>query len=392
MENLCTLCTKKFESRDALDEHRKMRLNLKCNRCNRQFVNNCALEGHLTKSHTALQIRAPDGPQVSNTGNTLGAGKDANPSSSVQHDAKASNNGAGNAEVTAPSDENQKPNTSGKGREVFDYWSLQPENPNAALSTVDLEKRERLRRIACPVCDKPEDTLTTLRLHQVMNRHAFCDKCKSFFTDNISWQEHYRTVHAFICKECVKHYSSYHRLRQHQVETGHCYCKECKAFFDDRGDLERHSDKVHVYPCSVCPALFRGSEELLRHQCSLGHNFPCMPCGKKYGSFYELNKHQEEMHFPCKCIQCAFGFDTPHKLFDHEKPAKNLYCISCAKRFATVEVMDAHNNMIHKSVTCEYCGRHFISERAVGVHREGFPDCATRDCMERGSSKVYGRG
>lgn len=232
----------------------------------------------------------------------------------------------------------------------------------------------------CDICGRQMSNIYTLKKHKTLFHSSpgaiFCSVCGKLFSVADERDEHQlqcelrrkmgtlKLTGKFECDYCHRVIKRKSELRRHMVMKhapgGHSLkCKSCKTIFLQESSLQSHKCKGRntsykdLVPCECCGKIVsRGA--LKTHQIAF-HSPPgtifCRTCFKIFPSDAELLAHRPrckkvKFQSPRECKSCgkvmsSAGTLSRHKITQHSAPG-TIFCKHCAKRFKTVEELNAH--------------------------------------------------
>ena len=251
----------------------------------------------------------------------------------------------------------------------------------------------------------------------------YCDLCPRqrrmpFSVGDSNLELHKMTIHGekdpndptkIICAICkvpqLKHRLNKHIKRNHFKLRPH-QCDRCPKTFFQKTELNDHLEKVHVksktYKCKLCDLTFNTEPKYNYHKSNF-HNtstYICDACGKSFPTQLRLNSHipiHNEKTFICDL--CGFDCKTEEQLLRHKSQhlEKTFKCSvdGCDKVFNNHTNMMKHRNNYHKvkekKFVCKTCCKKFGTEKALTKHHRvqhlGIRDLKCDQCDWTGSYK-----
>ncbi|KAG1660859.1 Zinc finger protein 425 [Nymphon striatum] len=239
----------------------------------------------------------------------------------------------------------------------------------------------RKESIACPVCNKMFQYLSTMK-HHYKHKHTkseriSCNICNRSFVWSNDLTKHMNLVHRipkeFQCCICEKFYHSSGKIVQHH-NLVHPH---------EELSYRRRSRKTEVTSCPVCNKVFLHRSSMRNHylhkHCEK-KEICCEICNMKFGWKNELYRHMDNVHNIPKDFQCSIcGRFYPFirksfayvilSLHKHcEK--KEICCEICNMKFGWKNELYRHMDNVHnipKDFQCSICGRFYHSYGKVYI-------------------------
>ncbi|XP_004933145.1 zinc finger protein 266 isoform X1 [Bombyx mori] len=164
--------------------------------------------------------------------------------------------------------------------------------------------KRRKAALRCQVCEKPLDK--EFNQNNPVQRPSvttLCRICGETFSDNASYVEHNRFVHAkmkpYQCPICAKRFTQQGGLQQHmRMHSGirPFACTYCPKAFTQKAGLDQHlrtHTKIKPFRCVICGKCFSQSVHLRQHMRTHTNiqPFECVYCGKRFKQTSHLNFH-----------------------------------------------------------------------------------------------------
>lgn len=202
-------------------------------------------------------------------------------------------------------------------------------------------------------------------------------------------------------------------------------CALCNLEFATRAELTEHRNlhlKVKIYSCVICRSMFSSAGALESHMKDHGIEDPneqnansscveygtveedsrdsksinasatsdpgsnkneCHVCGKVFSNYANLRRHIRNIHKSGKshvsCSECSRTFKSKeirdrHMITEHKANKTMLQCPQCPKSFVfqanlNLHFQTAHGERSHGGHKCDICGKVFIEEASLKIHR-----------------------
>ncbi|XP_076283499.1 uncharacterized protein LOC143210486 isoform X2 [Lasioglossum baleicum] len=202
-------------------------------------------------------------------------------------------------------------------------------------------------------------------------------------------------------------------------------CALCNLEFSTRAELTEHRNlhlKVKIYSCVICRSMFSSAGALEIHMKDHGIEDPnernansscveygtmnnssedckpvnmsatsdpgtekneCRECGKVFSNYANVRRHIRNVHktnkYRVSCNQCSRKFKTKealgrHIASEHKVTKAVRQCPVCPKTFVFQANLDLHYQTAHKNVKiggykCDICGKAFMEETSLKIHR-----------------------
>ncbi|KAJ4177756.1 hypothetical protein NW767_015039, partial [Fusarium falciforme] len=103
----------------------------------------------------------------------------------------------------------------------------------------------------------------------------------------------------------------------------------------------------------------------------------CDKCQKAFNTSSDLATHKRNVHDKIRdhvCLKCSMAFSSKYDLNRHKKnihdKIRNFVCADCGKRFVDQGSLNQHRGHMHGAgCTCEVCGEHMPSKKALAEHK-----------------------
>lgn len=202
----------------------------------------------------------------------------------------------------------------------------------------------------------------------------------------------------YLCKRKIKRLSDLrrHMRGKHDPNADKFTCKYCKKIFMMETSLQSHlcrgitkgTPHERSFECYLCKSKMKLLASLQRHMRGKHHpdadKFKCTLCSKSFMVESSLQSHQCRRitkNSP-KLVPCDFcgkimnkGSLYYHRIKRHS-PAGTIICRFCPKRFATIELLKAHepqcSSRSRVQHTCERCGKILSCRRTYLRHNISF--------------------
>lgn len=170
--------------------------------------------------------------------------------------------------------------------------------------------RKNLPRYKCKICDEAFTSRNALQSHKLVHadRMIPCEQCDALFSNRTSLYLHRRRVHEgrrdFVCLVCNKQFALKTQLEVHErVHTGErpFACSECGATFKAQSQVIVHK-KTHTderpFECEVCGKRLRLGYNLKLHMRTHTGEKPyaCRVCGRAFSQSGDCKKHMRVHH------------------------------------------------------------------------------------------------
>ena len=267
------------------------------------------------------------------------------------------------------------------------------ENENSA-SIITMEKSTKTKvssmknkeyRRKCTVCGNNFPSLKDLKKHMATdhkNNKLQCQLCFKYYKDRDGLRFHLKYKHnekyekTKICEQCPKTTFTCRRSDvAHSVHVG---------LYHPKLDSKDGTGKLMCQICDDSNEENFTPTELESHIRFIHYSekYPtCEFCASKFVTPKELHKHQEVAHKEIKCDICGKEFKnkkgwyntlTAHKKYEHGIGKLDLDCSVCKKSFKEKHHLTKHLTEVHgpKHFTCEQCGKSFATDLMLNVHKQ----------------------
>ena len=436
---ICNICSKGFNTKQALATHVSKSHRDACNVCFEQFESKQDLEGHMVKAHSISDFQETRRCvicDISYERKGLGRQK-------LREHMKSEHNigfkcqtcqmkfpsklklKQHKKEHKAAKPDNTETNLCSlcgkefKNKQTFQHHvskrsCKQWHSKKCLICNITFESRSlMLEHIAakhqyivlynCPECNSRFMTKKGLKTHTPCNTENVCPICGKIFTTPTSLRTHIAYIHEgkikprkFKCTLCEKAYRRSVDLQNHMSvhERKILQCLDCTEEFNSKKRLERHiaqkHDRSKLFKCSHCDSAFVQEKHLLDHIAFVHEkkiSNLCSLCGKNFRTQGELKKHIKYDHElegqkTHECEECEKTFKNKNVLRSHVKithEGKRVKCPVCEKPFVTKRTMETHFEAVHekkKPHVCDICNERFAQKSHLVTHRKGKHKCA----------------
>ena len=273
-------------------------------------------------------------------------------------------------------------------RDNCSEWSNDDKDSENSASILTIENtkkskassiRNKVYRRKCTICSNDFPNLKDLKKHLATdheNKELQCHFCCKYYTKR-GLRIHLKSVHnegnktTIKCEQCPK--STFRRS-----DVGHSIHVN---LIHPKLDSKDSSGKLL---CQIC----ENSNESytptgLERHIKLSHFSEryqtCEFCALKFVTPMELQKHQEVAHRKITCDICGKEFENKqgwhnilsgHKKHEHGVGKIDLNCTVCKKSFKQKHHLTKHLTEVHgpKNHTCEQCGKSFATDMKLNEH------------------------
>ncbi|KAI6045258.1 hypothetical protein EDC04DRAFT_3137208 [Pisolithus marmoratus] len=204
----------------------------------------------------------------------------------------------------------------------------------------------------CHICRESYSTQSTLTDH-ISVAHS-CPVCsEGVYVDPKSLEEHLEEHHApYRCALCGTRYTEEGLLFQHYKESPddvHPVCMRCDLGFENDNAYNIHVAEVHrPTPCEACEGLLIDEDDLPLHYLTSRKHPTCGTCQIGFKDTFSYSEHGALQHPESHCYLCQWQLDSGDALQSHIRHfANHPKCVSCDLRFADVETYQRHLFTIH---------------------------------------------
>ncbi|XP_063630787.1 zinc finger protein 761-like [Cydia splendana] len=188
----------------------------------------------------------------------------------------------------------------------------------------------------------------------------------------------------YKCESCIHGFSVQphlegHMERKHTETSGSVPCAICKVFTPVallEKHIKRHYRRVD---CGVCGARYNTQNAAEAHYGKMHETSPihkCEECGHTSNSLRNLRRHRQKHEGKVSCEHCGKQFVSNMGLKDHvqnfHKPSNRTHtCPKCSKVFRASGSFLAHLRTAHGAdggAYCRPCDAHFSTKRSLKIH------------------------
>ncbi|CAK1594869.1 unnamed protein product [Parnassius mnemosyne] len=214
------------------------------------------------------------------------------------------------------------------------------------LTQQNLNQHEKthsgVKDFVCNVCNKAFGTQHNLEVHGVVhsgNRPFVCGVCGKAFARRAEVRDHMR-IHTgerpFACDVCGARFTQRSNLHSHRrathLDDRRHRCQLCPKRFKRRRLLDYHVKASHTgerpLQCEVCQATFVYPEHFKKHMRIHSGEKPylCEVCGKSFNSRDNRNTHRfvHSSKKPYECVVCGAGYMRKQLLYHHMNTSGHL--------------------------------------------------------------------
>ncbi|CAG4960877.1 unnamed protein product [Parnassius apollo] len=214
------------------------------------------------------------------------------------------------------------------------------------LTQQNLNQHEKIhsgvKDFVCNVCNKAFGTQHNLEVHGVVhsgNRPFVCGVCGKAFARRAEVRDHMR-IHTgerpFACDVCGARFTQRSNLHSHRrathLDDRRHRCQLCPKRFKRRRLLDYHVKASHTgerpLQCEVCQATFVYPEHFKKHMRIHSGEKPylCEVCGKSFNSRDNRNTHRfvHSSKKPYECVVCGAGYMRKQLLYHHMNTSGHL--------------------------------------------------------------------
>ena len=370
---VCTICNKRFISKQSCATHVYKKHRDSCNVCLKQFESKQLLKDHITTVHILSDFQ-------------------------FRH------------------------------RCVICDISYSKTNKGKGKLREHMKYKHNIRYI-CLICQKELPTKLRLKQHnkehkKVTHESNICSKCGKFFKRKSSLEyhvsknscylmkgnkcsicnekfesrslkmDHFAIKHPdmkmYQCTKCSSRFISVKGLKIH-ISTAHgnnvgSICPICGKILKTATAIKKHISQVHEgnkprFKCTLCDGSFSTKQALENHMSiHEGKIFQCSNCNEEFNSKNKLESHIAKEHDRSKlhrCEHCDSAYVTKksllsHIAFIHEKKINNV-CPNCGRNFMDKKTLKKHIRIVHelagtKPYKCGECEKYFKTEGEKKAH------------------------
>ncbi|XP_026494301.1 zinc finger protein 260-like [Vanessa tameamea] len=292
--------------------------------------------------------------------------------------------------------------------------------PNKEILTKHIENIHQREIFECEHCGKKFVRRSHVLRHMMQrgcdgrNVSVFpCEICDATFSRKDNLMVHLRMQHIaskfFSCKLCDFQTRNFSKLIVHHqckhIEIPQYECDHCGKITSSRGAIAKHLE-IHgekKYACDVCGYSTFTIEVMRRHVFTHVPEKPykCNICKRSYIQKVQLQRHMEK-HNGSTCTKCGLSFQSKARLLIHEREHMGLTkllcpietCVYSKKEFSNEESLQSHVKMHldEKPYECEVCPKRFHSDANMRRHMSTHALERPRRCMYCVAARAYVRG
>ncbi|XP_068624326.1 uncharacterized protein [Battus philenor] len=208
--------------------------------------------------------------------------------------------------------------------------------------TQHLKTHSGVKDFICKVCGKAFGTQHNLEVHGVVhsgNRPFVCGVCGKAFARRAEVRDHMR-IHTgerpFSCEICGASFTQRSNLHSHRrathLDDKRYKCQLCPKRFKRRRLLDYHVKASHTgerpLQCEICRATFVYPEHYKKHvRIHSGEKpYVCEVCGRAFNTRDNLNTHLyvHSDKKPYECVVCGAGYMRKQLLYHHMNTTGHL--------------------------------------------------------------------
>ena len=172
-----------------------------------------------------------------------------------------------------------------------------------------------------------------------------------------------------------------HPVVKMEVSDDPMTCEKCHEVFPNSKELSAHSNSSHSSKCAICLNVLVPAETMIKHMAESHKRveFGCVNCEIFCETEKVLLEHLKRCGNSILCPICTTACDSYRELKKHVKeahwkagPKEPLTCHICGMTKNTQTAMSLHMETAHSNITwtCDECGKNFLSERYLKVHKQ----------------------
>jgi len=402
---VCTICNKRFISKQSCETHVFRKHKDACNVCLRQFESKQHLKDHITTAHILSDFQFRHRCvicDISYSKTNKGKGK-LREHMKYKHNIRyiclicqkelptklrLKQHNKEHKKVTHESNICSKCGKLFKRKSSLEY--------HVSKNCCNQLKGSKGRK--CSICEEKLESMS-LKIDHIATKHKDvklydCSECISRFITKLGLKRHISYVHRKnvenICHKCGKTYYSISNLKDHisyvhKVKPKPKFkCSLCEESYATKQVLENHMS-VHegkIFQCSNCNEEFTSKNKLESHiakEHDRSKLHKCEHCDSSYVTKNGLFRHIAFVHEKTiinMCSHCGRNCMSKAELKSHVKIVhefageKNYKCENCEKDFQTENSLKSHIKIIHEGtrVKCLLCQKPFVSKTAMKRH------------------------
>ncbi|CAL8080192.1 unnamed protein product [Orchesella dallaii] len=303
-----------------------------------------------------------------------------------------------------------------KQRETLQTLDDVKDPPKISRGKISLPQKKYSCQECSYQCNKTPNMEQHLREHETPEKTLKCPDCNKEFSQKQYWDFHIYVYCGATTWKCDICHESLHggKLREHyeNFHDGKMFtCEFCDFCFGTYKEYLRHTGMNHplsgiTFYCPFCPPELSSKvynrKDILSHlheahnQTDTGlmssherkHDpiltiYSCSSCEKTYSNKKDLKAHILYAHKkegPHKCDICGEVFMRKEVVLSHKRQKHGLGKLKCElcpdreynssaslkKHMITIHHIGRKNN---KMITCEICGKEFVSEYSLKIHK-----------------------